>query len=160
MTMPVAEGSSETTVPSTVIAGPPGDSVWPATMYCDAEFAVTVEAPMVKGTRMGPSVIWELGVSTEEGVRGMVRGAAGAVPGPDPAVPIPVPVPGLFAVPGTASTISVLPALVWMTRGVLSTVMVWPAVTVVEPPDVPITKLLPLVSWLTMTCDGPTVMVA
>lgn len=54
-----------------------------------------------------------------EGVRGMVCWFEGPLP---------------------ATMSWVWPADVWITRGVLSTVMGWPGAMVVEPPDVPITK--------------------
>jgi hypothetical protein len=52
-----------------VIAGPPACNVCPETTYCDAEFAVMVLLPIVKGNKSGRSVIW-----LRAGFRGIVSG--------------------------------------------------------------------------------------
>ena len=49
-----AEGAREIRVPETVIGGPPGTSVWPAIMYCEAALGVMTELPMVtNGSAVG-----------------------------------------------------------------------------------------------------------
>jgi hypothetical protein len=51
----VAPGASDICVPDTVIAEPPGTSVWPATMNSEREFAVKVSVPIT--SRDGDAVI-------------------------------------------------------------------------------------------------------
>ena len=49
----VAPGASDIRVPDTVIAGPPGTSVWPATRNWESEFAVKVSPPIVRTIAVG-----------------------------------------------------------------------------------------------------------
>lgn len=82
-----------------VKAGPPGRRVWSPIMYSDAVgFGAMVCVPMVRGGRMA------LG-------RGSFRSGCAVME-----------VKGMVAVPSTM--MFVLPSEVWMTIGVLSTVMV------------------------------------
>lgn len=47
ITNAIPDGARERVDPDTVIAEPPGDSVWDPKMYCEAEFIVTVSSPTV-----------------------------------------------------------------------------------------------------------------